>query len=223
MARKEGYSHVPPLKIPSANKKQFSRRRENPREKIQAKNLSPLNTTSHAYKNVVFSRGLEIGFRLCWPRSIFTPTIYLHERERAKRRYRSSELISSPEKSGKEKESQREIRTYLAFRREPSTDWPTRRAAARVDRARHPISSSLFRIASSAVAAFTLLSPPSSPLILRPHHHHPSAEPSVLVPGWWCTPSPEGKKRSVWRGPARSARVLITWLITPARQIAVGW
>lgn len=96
MARKEGYSHVPPLKIPSANKKQFSRRRENPREKIQAKNLSPLNTTSHTYKNVVFSRGLEIGFRLCWPRSIFTPTIYLHERKRAKRRYRSSELISSP-------------------------------------------------------------------------------------------------------------------------------
>ncbi|KAK1125227.1 hypothetical protein K0M31_005601 [Melipona bicolor] len=48
--------------------------------------------------------------------------------------------------------------TYLEFRREPSRDWPRRRAATKVGRARHPISSSLFRIAFS-VAAFTLLSP----------------------------------------------------------------
>lgn len=187
--------------------------------------IYPPSTLPHTHTKTWYSLVVEIGFRGMLAKKYFHAND-LSTREEASEASVSIErinLLPPPEKSGKEKESQREIRTYLAFRREPSTDWPTRRAAARVDRARHPISSSLFRIASSAVAAFTLLSPPSSPLILRPHHHHPSAEPSVLVPGWWCTPSPEGKKRSVWRGPARSARVLITWLITPARQITVGW
>lgn len=136
------------------------------------------------------------------------------------------------------------IRTYLEFRREPSKDWPRRRAAEKVGRARHPISSSLFRIAFS-VAAFTLLSPllhrsRSSSIIPRRVFNGARRE-GFRVParGPHSTDHPSSRRQAVeykdagkrWKKSEKNARVsvlgftvgarvLITWLITPAKQIA---
>lgn len=206
------------VKIPFTNKKKKKETTENPGQKF----ISPSTThTSHIYIQ-------KPSWKLPWPSLIRILREQIDEsrglipRIRDPREKKRRNIYFKKEE--KKKIFGEKMRTYLAFRREPNTDWPTRRAAARVDIERHPISSSLFRIACT-VAAFTL--PSFTGHRARPPSSSPARTP---LEGEGETPSSPGgerwrrrRKRSSVSAEGRLARVLITWPDnTPGRQIATG-